>query len=240
VAIDKGDVDFSWWKQIAQDGAYFVTRFKQDLNYQVIAERVAPKNSHVRHDVEQGFDKGVARRLTQARYPQGQHDLCLDKSNGEKRAAILRETKGCDWRVRTDLREHRAVFPMVTETSVREGSRIGSTLPSEGTRSELPPFPMSVQSPGRGDQGFRGSWETACKAAGVPDLNFYGLCRTAVKNMKIIGHKADSIERRYNIVDSEDLTIAELMERRRKTAEPVGYLAIHPFLDLGSSCREGV
>jgi len=40
--------------------------------------------------------------------------------------------------------------------------------------------------------------------------------------MKIRGHKIDSMERRYNIVDTEDLTIAkEFMERRMKAAETV-------------------
>src|SRR5580765_7156242 len=68
--------------------------------------------------------------------------------------------------------------------------------------------------------------EEACKTAGVPDLQFHDLRRTAVRNMrragvpqvmrmKISGHKTDSMERRYNITDAEDLAIArELMERR--------------------------
>ena len=73
---------------------------------------------------------------------------------------------------------------------------------------------------------FRGAWATACESAGVPDLKFHDLRRTAVRNMrragvpqvvrmKISGHRTDSMERRYNIVDVDDVRSArELMERR--------------------------
>ncbi len=72
---------------------------------------------------------------------------------------------------------------------------------------------------------FRGAWRIACKCAGVPELNFHDLRRTAVRNMRragvaqvvrmrITGHRTDSMERRYNIVDIEDIRSAkELMER---------------------------
>lgn len=50
--FDKGYVDYNWWKQITEDGAYFVTRLKDDLKYEVIGEREAPQNSNVRRDVD--------------------------------------------------------------------------------------------------------------------------------------------------------------------------------------------
>lgn len=73
---------------------------------------------------------------------------------------------------------------------------------------------------------FRWAWKQACKAADVPDLKFHDLRRTAVRNMRkaglsqvvrmrITGHRTDSMERRYNIVDVEDIRAAKaLMEAR--------------------------
>jgi len=72
---------------------------------------------------------------------------------------------------------------------------------------------------------FRWAWNEACKAVGVPDLKFHDLRRTAVRNMRragvpqvvrmrITGHRTDSMERRYNIVDVEDIRSAKaLLER---------------------------
>jgi len=52
VAMDKGYVDYQWGKQLTEDGVYFVTRFKRDLQYEVIGEREVPQNSQVRRDVD--------------------------------------------------------------------------------------------------------------------------------------------------------------------------------------------
>ncbi len=71
---------------------------------------------------------------------------------------------------------------------------------------------------------FRSAWKKAREAAGAPDLKFHDLRCTAVRNMRragvsqvvrmrIPGHRTDPMERRYNIVDVDDIrTAKELME----------------------------
>lgn len=85
--------------------------------------------------------------------------------------------------------------------------------------------PFVFHNCGRPIKDFRGAWETACTAAGVPDLRPHDLRRTAVRNMRragvpqvvrmrISGHRTDSMERRYNIVDDDDVLLAkDLMEK---------------------------
>jgi integrase len=70
--------------------------------------------------------------------------------------------------------------------------------------------------PGGHIKKFDASWKAAVARAGYPDLLFHDLRRSATRNMrkagidqalrmKISGHKTDSMERRYNIIDAQDL-----------------------------------
>jgi len=66
---------------------------------------------------------------------------------------------------------------------------------------------------GKQIKSFRDAWKVACIEAGVPDLHFHDLRRTAVRDwlaagapeqtvMAISGHKTASMLQRYNIIDA--------------------------------------
>ncbi len=82
---------------------------------------------------------------------------------------------------------------------------------------------------GRPIRDFRRAWKAACAAVGIPDLKFHDLRRTAARNMRragvpqvvrmrITGRRTDSMERRYNIVDVEDLRAAKQQMETRSRA----------------------
>ena len=76
-----------------------------------------------------------------------------------------------------------------------------------------------------GDSCVKKAWKTACSQAGLPELHFHDLRRSAVRNMdraeipravamRISGHKTESMYNRYNIVSERDLAgVKEKMER---------------------------
>jgi integrase len=77
-------------------------------------------------------------------------------------------------------------------------------------------IPLVFHRKGRPIKAFRRSWINACRRAGIPDRIPHDFRRTAVRNleragvsrsvaMKMVGHKTESIYRRYAIVSESDL-----------------------------------
>jgi integrase len=115
-------------------------------------------------------------------------------------------------------------------------------------RKHWPKSPWVFSREGERILDFRVSWKNACIAAGVPDLQFHDLRRTAVRNMrrsfvpqvvrmKISGHKTDSMERRYNIVDTDDLTMAKKFMEERMNAAVTTTVTIEP-LEIGKKLNK--
>jgi transposase len=48
--MDKGYVHYDWWKQLSQQGVYFVTRLKKDLKWKELEQRPVPQNSSILRD----------------------------------------------------------------------------------------------------------------------------------------------------------------------------------------------
>ncbi len=63
VVMDKGYVDYNWWKRMGEDGVFFVTRLKQDLKYTVTEVHEVPKHSDVVGDCHIEFPATPQRRF---------------------------------------------------------------------------------------------------------------------------------------------------------------------------------
>ena len=81
-------------------------------------------------------------------------------------------------------------------------------------------------------KSFRRAWRSACKRAGLVGMIPHDFRRTAVRNleragvsrsvaMKLVGHKTESVYRRYAIVSSRDLNegVAKLAALRQSASE---------------------
>ena len=84
---------------------------------------------------------------------------------------------------------------------------------------------------GRPLKSFRKAWQQACEAASVPGRILHDLRRTAVRNleragvpcsvaMKMVGHKTESVYRRYAIVDEAMLRGAAVKRAAHRGQSP--------------------
>ena len=100
-----------------------------------------------------------------------------------------------------------------TDEAQRAGSRIVPWVFHDGAGA--PHFGAEH----RPRRSFRRAWRRACAAAGCPGRLFHDFRRTAVRNlertgvpraaaMALVGHKTESVYRRYDIVSERDLTDA--------------------------------
>ena len=176
------------------------TGFVNESQYKVLAEKAAGQ-LWLRAMLALGYTYGF-RKSELLNLKVGQVDLL---------ARTIRlnpgETKNGKGRVVT-LTE--ACYPLVVEL-VRGKRREDSLL----TRASGEPV----------KENFRGMWTALVKAAGIPDLLFHDLRRSAVRNlvrrgvtervaMRISGHKSRSVFDRYDIVDESDLAEAALKVER--------------------------
>jgi len=101
-------------------------------------------------------------------------------------------------------------------------------------------IPWIFHRDGKPIKSFRRSWKTACKRAGIPGRIPHDFRRTAVRNleragvnrstaMKMVGHRTESIYRRYAIVDetmlregAEKLSTFHESERRNRQNKAAG------------------
>ncbi len=102
--------------------------------------------------------------------------------------------------------------PALHETLVAQRAKIEAL---QQKTAQVIPW-VFVRPNGRPIKSFRRAWITACKAAGIPGRIPHDLRRTAVRNleragvprsvaMKMVGHRTESIYRRYAIVSESDL-----------------------------------
>jgi integrase len=140
----------------------------------------------------------------------------------------------------TKNREGR-VFVMTPELRAMLEAQRAITESKQKKTGSIIPWVFHRTKRGRPLKGFRKAWVQACIDAGVPGRILHDFRRTAVRNleragvprsvaMKMVGHKTESVYRRYAIVDEAMLRDAavKLAARRGQSPGQSGLVVIEP------------
>ena len=146
-------------------------------------------------------------------------------------ANIFRESQ--EIRLYESKNGHGRVVPMLLGIAAAIDARIAARRPDCPSVFHDDGVPI-------GD-GFTRAWNAACRAAGVPDLLFHDLRRSAVRNLiragvskvvakTISGHRSDMVFDRYDITSTEDQAdalarVAAYHEQRRAARTVVPFAA---------------
>jgi integrase len=161
--------------------------------------------------------------------------LTLQWRQVDFKAGIIRldpgTTKNLEGRVFVMTPELRATLEAQRTVTEAKQQKTGSIIPWVFHRTKR----------GRPLKSFRKAWQQACTAAGVPGRILHDFRRTAVRNleragiprsvaMKMVGHKTESVYRRYAIVDEAMLRDAavKLAARRGQSPGQSGVVVIEP------------
>lgn len=122
-------------------------------------------------------------------------------------------------------------FPLTPDLRALLESQRAQTTMLEKTTGQV--IPWLFHREGRPIKSLRRAWRSACKDAGCPGMIIHDFRRTAVRNleragvprsaaMRLIGHKTESVYRRYAIVSESDLRdgadkIQALHDQQRRT-----------------------
>jgi integrase len=189
--------------QDAREG--FLTMAEVDAVCEQIGPDLAPV---VRFAAYTGWRKREVLGLTWAR-------VDFDAGTVHLEAARSKNAEGRTFPFRALPALERLLRDQLTRTRAIERAT-GSVVPWVFHRNGAPILSM------------RSAWNTACKAAGVPDAWFHDLRRTAVMHleragvprsvaMKLTGHKTEAVYRRYAIADAASL--AEGVEKLARLHE---------------------